>query len=51
MPVKKVGKKQLKNYALLDGVSVSDMTREQVIIFINIVNSLLWKQVLFLEFI
>lgn len=30
LPVKKVGKKQFKNYALLDGVSVSDMTREQL---------------------
>ncbi|KAG8198849.1 hypothetical protein JTE90_015068 [Oedothorax gibbosus] len=29
-PAKKIGKKQFKNYAILDGVSVTDMTKEQL---------------------
>ncbi|KFM57688.1 Growth arrest-specific protein 8, partial [Stegodyphus mimosarum] len=30
MPVKKTGRKHFKNYAVLDGVSVTDMTKEQL---------------------
>ncbi|GFY47938.1 reverse transcriptase domain-containing protein [Trichonephila inaurata madagascariensis] len=29
-PTKKMGKKQFKNYALLNGVSIADMNKEQV---------------------